>query len=76
MPFSNPRPVALGATRASIANRLSDIARDLTLIARQCEQGKLFDDLMLDHLDRLADRAEKDARLCQEFAQDVEYKAD
>jgi len=76
MPFSGSKPVALGATRISIATRLGDIARELALIARQCDQQKLFDDLMLDHLDRLATRAANDAQLCQDFSQDPNYRVD
>lgn len=72
----NSRPIALGATRISIAARLNDIARDLALIARQCDQGKLFDDLMLDHLDRLAAQAGKDARLCEDFSEDPGCEVD
>lgn len=76
MSITNSGPIALGATRTSIAARLGDIARELALIARQCDQGKLFDDLMLDHLDKLADRAEKDAALCHHFAQEPNYQVD
>ena len=76
MSITNSGPIALGATRTSIAARLGDIARELALIARQCDQGKLFDDLMLDHLDRLADRADKDAALCHRFSQDANYEVE
>lgn len=76
MSFTGSKPVALGATRVSVAARLVDIARELALIARQCDQQKLFDDLTLDHLDRLAERAANDAQFCQDFSQDPNYEVD
>ena len=76
MPFQSSTSSGLVPTRTSVADRLVVIARDLALIARQCDKNKLFDDLTLDHLDKLAAHADKDARMCQDFADDPNYEID
>ena len=76
MPPTNSGSKGVVPTRTSVADRLAVIARDLALIARQCDKNKLFDDLMLDHLDKLAARADKDAKLCQDCAEDPNYEID
>lgn len=76
MPFPSSNSIGLVPTRTSVADRLVVIARDLALIARQCDKNRLFDDLVLDHLDKLASQANRDADMCQHYAEDPQYEVD
>ena len=60
-------------TRRDIAIELYELAARLDVIAETCSQQSLFDDLMLDGLDRLAASAHVTTDIAGAFADDPDY---